>query len=152
MPYLEPERILEAFSRYAVGSVRPAIPDDEAFMQGQVGSMASTMRFLAAEVAGADEAVAAQRASLLSALDDAVGTVDDPAVRETLADARRRAAESAGRPRAVEQVLLSAADEALEAVDALEGPAAREARAPLYRFLDDRLDAQLGLLGRPTDG
>ena len=152
MPYLHPERILEEFSSYAVEAVRPAIPADEAFMRGQVGSMASTMRFLAAELAGVDDAVADQRASLLSALADAEGAVDDPAVRETLADARRRVAESAGRPREVERVLLSAADEALGAVDSLDEPAAREARAPLYRFLDDRLDAQLGLLGRPADG
>lgn len=152
MPYLEPERVLAEFARFAVEDVRPALRDDEAFVRGQVGSMASTLRFLATELAEADDAVAAQRASLLSALADAEAAVDDPTVRETLAEARRGVEEAAGRPREVERRLLSAADEALAAVDALDGPAARRARAPLYRFLVDRVDAQLGLLGRPTDG
>lgn len=152
MPYLEPERILGGFARYAIDEVRPALPDEEAFVRGQVGSMASTMRFLAAELEGQEEAVAAQRASLLAAIDDAAEAVDDPDVRRRLADARDRVAGCSGRPRAVEPVLLAAADDALAAVDALDDPAAREARAPLYRFLDDRLDAQLGLLGRPADG
>lgn len=152
MPYLDPERILEEFSRQALQSVRPAIPAEEAFVRGQVGSMASTMRFLAAEVAGADEAVADQRASLRSALAEAAAAVEDPAVRATLEEQRRRVEACEGRPRAVEGVLRSAADEALRAVDTLDAPAAREARAPLYRFLDDRVEAQLGLLGRPTDG
>lgn len=140
------------FARFAVDDVRPALPDDEAFMRGQVGSMASTLRFLATELAEVDDAVAAQRASLLSALADAEEAVDDPTVRETLVCARRRVSGGSGRPREVERLVLSAADEALEAVETLDEPAARRARAPLYRFLDDRVDAQLGLLGKPTDG
>lgn len=152
MPYLQPERVLEEFARFAVGEVRPALRDDEAFVRGQVGSMASTLRFLATELVGVDDAVATQRASLLAALADAEEAVDDPTVREALIEARRRVEESSGPPREVERLLLSAADEAFEAVETLDEPAARRARAPLYRFLDARIDAQLGLLGRPTDG
>lgn len=152
MPYLQPERVLEEFARFAVEDVRPALRDDETFVRGQVGSMASTMRFLATELVEVDDAVATQRASLLAALADAEEAVDDPTAREALVEVHRRVEESSGSPRAVERLLLSAADEAFEAVDALDEPTARSARAPLYRFLDARIDAQLGLLGRPTDG
>lgn len=151
MPYLEPEQVLREFSRYTLEEIRPAMKEDEEFMRGQVGSMASTLRFLAGELDGVDDAVAAQRASLLDALADARDAVDDPEAQETLADARGRVADAEGRPREVEQTLLAAADDALDAVDALSEERARAAREPLYGFLDDRLDAQLGLLGRPTD-
>jgi hypothetical protein len=151
MPYLKPKRVLREFSRYTLEEVRPALKEDEEFMRGQVGSMASTLRFLAGELEGVDDAVATQRSSLLDALADARDAVNDPEVEGTLTDARARVADADGTPREIEQTVLAAADDALAAVDALDGEGARAARAPLYEFLDDRLDAQLGLLGRPTD-
>jgi len=151
MPYLEPELVLREFSRYAIEEIRPAIAEDEEFMRGQVGSFASTLRFLAGELEGIDGAVAAQRASLLEALETAQDAVDDPEVSGTLADAHGRVNDADGQPREVEETLLAAADDALAAVDGLDDAAAREAREPLYGFLDDRLDAQLQLLGRSND-
>lgn len=152
MPYLEPECVLEEFAEFAIDDVRPALDEDEAFVHGQVGSMASTLRFLASELAGREDAVATQKSALEEALTEASQTVADPGVREVLADALDSVTQTSGRPSAVEPLLLEVADEAFEAVDTLEEPAAREARAPLYRFLDERLEAQFAVLGRSTDG
>jgi hypothetical protein len=153
MPYLEPEQVLREFSRYTIEEVRPALADDEEFMRGQVGSMASTLRFLAGELEGMDAAVDGQRESLLDALDRAESAVEDDAVLETLRDARSRVEAADDDARDAERVLLAAAEDALSAVDDLDEEAAREARRPLYDFLDTRLEAQLGLLGRrPDDG
>jgi hypothetical protein len=149
MPYLEPEHVLRELSSYAAREIRPAIAEDEAFMRGQVGSMASTLRFLAGELEGMDSAVAAQRASLLDALEEAAAVADDPAAGE-LADLRETVESADGDPRAVEATVLGAAEEALALVDDLDESVAREARDPLYAFLDDRLSAQLRLLGRPA--
>lgn len=151
MPYLEPEQVLREFSRYTLEEIRPAMKEDEEFMRGQAGSMASTLRFLAGELEGVDDAVAGQQASLLDALEAAQDAVDDPEVTGTLADAHGRVADADGRPREVERTVLAAAEDAFDAVDGLDDEQARAARAPLYEFLDDRLDAQLGMLGRPTD-
>lgn len=153
VPYLDPSRVLREFSRYATSEIRPAVADDEAFVRGQVGSMASTLRFLAGELDGMDAAVATQRESLLEALAAAQEPVEDPEVTETLVRATERVANADGSPRDVEAVLLEVADDALAAVDALDDETAREARSPLYEFLETRLDAQLRLLGRPpADG
>lgn len=149
MPYLEPALVLRAFSRYAIEEVRPALREEE-FVRAQVGSMASTLRFLAGELEGVDGAVATQRASLGEALAAAREAVDDPGVEAALADAHERVTDADGRPREIERTLLSAADDALAAVDTLD-EGAREARAPLYAFLDDRVEAQLRMLGRPAD-
>jgi hypothetical protein len=59
VPYLEPEHVLKRFSTFALSAVRPAIDDE--FLQGQVGSMASTLRFLSMEVAGWPEAIERQQ-------------------------------------------------------------------------------------------
>lgn len=150
MPYLEPAAILREFSGFAATEVRPALAEDEEFVRGQVGSMASTLRFLADELEGFEAGVATQRSSLLDALSDSRTAIDDPAVEATLRDVGCRVRDADGRPREVERTLLEAADDALAAVDDLEAP--REARAPLYDFLDARLEAQLQLLGRPADG
>lgn len=151
MPYLEPERVLREFSRYALSEVRPALADDEQFVRGQVGSMASTLRFLAGELEGVDDAVDAQRAALEAALAEAGAVVTDDDAEATIADARERVAAAEGGPRDVERTLLDAADDALAALAALSEADAREARASLYRFLDARLEAQHRLLGRPGD-
>lgn len=152
MPYLEPDQVLREFSRYALSEVRPALKEDEQFMQGQVGSMASTLRFLADELEAFDEALVAQRATLEAALADARAVVDDTDAGAALADAHERVETADGDPREVERTLLAAADDALDALDDLPEETAREAREPLYEFLDERVEAQLGLLGRPDDG
>ncbi len=152
MPYLDPAVILREFSSFAATEIRPALADGEEFMHGQVGSMASTLRFLADELEGFDAAVATQREALLDALETTRATIDDPAVAETVTAVESRVRAADGNARGVEQTVLEGADEALAAVDALDDAAAREARAPLYEFIDERLEAQLTLLGRPADG
>lgn len=151
MPYLEPAQILREFSSYAATEIRPAIADDEEFMRGQVGSLASTLRFVAGELEGMDQAVAAQRASLLEALAETIDVVEDPETVERLDSLRGDIEDATDDPREIEEIVLAAADEALALVDDLDEPIAREARNPLYEFLDDRLEAQLRLLGRPPD-
>lgn len=151
MPYLEPEDVLREFSRYALEDIRPALKEDEQFMRGQVGSMASTLRFLAGELEGMDDAVASQRQSLVDALAETETRVSDQQVREAVVDARERVEAAGSDPRETERVLLDAANDALAAVDDLDDEDARRARAPIYDFLDTRLEAQLQLLGRRAD-
>lgn len=151
MPYLEPEDVLREFSRYALEDVRPALREDEQFMRGQVGSMASTLRFLAGELEGMDDAVDRQREALASALAEAERRVDDRSVAAAVADARDRVENAGHDARETERVLLDAADDALAAIDDLEPDDARRARSPVYDFLDVRLETQLQLLGRRAD-
>lgn len=152
MPYLEPDEVIRRFSTYALEEIRPALREDEEYMRGQVGSMASTLRFLASELDGLDAAVEAQRATLADALATAREAVEDPEVAAELADAGDRVAAAEADPRAAERTLLSAAADALAAVDELPAAEARRARQPLYAFLDERVEAQLRLLGRSDDG
>lgn len=152
MPYLEPDEVLRRFSSYALEEIRPALREDEEFMRGQVGSMASTLRFLASELDGLDDAVAAQREALIDALAVARDAVEDPEVEAELAAAANRVAAADGDPRSVERTVLEAASDSLAAVDGLPPDAARQARRPLYEFLDERVRTQLGLLGRSEDG
>lgn len=151
MPYLEPENVLREFSRYSLEEIRPALKEDEQFMRGQVGSMASTLRFLAGELDGMDDAVAQQRQSLEAALAVAEDEIPDGTVAATVADARERVADTGSDARETERILIDAADDALAAIDELEEEAARHARVPIYEFLDTRLETQLRLLGRPAD-
>lgn len=148
MPYLEPAVVLREFSRYALSDVRPALADDEEFIRGQVGSMASTLRFLAAELDGFEEAVEGQRDALDAALSEAATRVSDEEVAAELVEARDQVASAGGNPTSIEATLLTAADEALAAVQMLPADEAQEARDPLYEFLDARLAAQHRLLGR----
>lgn len=153
MPYLRPEDLLRRFSRFTREEVRPAVREDERFVRAQVGSMASTLRFLSGELAGMEEAVDAQHAALADALETAGGRLDDvdggDAVEDAIAEARESLASPPDDVRDHEAALLSACNRALDAIDGdLDGRAARRVREPLYGFLDTRLDRQLGMLGR----
>lgn len=149
MPYLRPETVLEEFSGFTLSTVRPAIAEDEEFVRGQAGSMASTLRFLAGELEAREAMVDEQERALHEALDVvAERTADTPAaaaVEAAVADID----DAPGRVREREKVLLKAADDVLAAVDThLEGEAARRARRPVYDFLDTRTEGQLRMLGR----
>jgi hypothetical protein len=146
MHHLEPSHVLKEFSTFAITEIRPALPADEPFLHGQVGSMASTLRFLARELEGLEAAVADQRSSLIEALETAAARIDDEETTDGLHDLRHTVASADGPPRALEETLLKVADEALALVDGLGDPAAREARAPLYEFLDERVAIQLAVL------
>ena len=164
MPYLEPAAVLRRFSRFALEEIRPAIDGEERFVRGQVGSMASTLRFLAGELDASERAVTTQENALHEALDGVEHTLDDHdaaamAVREALADARDTLDgtddEAGSRIRGTrerETTLLEACDDVLARVEAnLDDETARAVRRPLYDFLDARLDAQLRTLGRRNE-
>lgn len=160
MPYLRPDEVLTRFAAFARRDVREALTDDEvSFMRGQVGSMASTLDFLAGELQGMNPALDRQEAALLDALDAVEstledGAVDDEAVLDAVAAARTQiadapVAETPATLRERETALLEACETVLDAVDDCDlDDDARSLRQPLYGFLDTRLDAQLRLLGR----
>lgn len=155
MPYLDPSTVLERFSRFAITEVRPVLPDDEEFVAGQVGSMASTLQFLSGELATNEAAVDRQKRALESAIDAVEAVFDDreltaPPLREALQDAAETV-ESDGDVRTREAAVLEATDAVLAAIEGeLTGEDARAARRPLYDVLDVRLDAQHAMLGRET--
>lgn len=151
MPYLEPEHVLERFSEFALDEIRPAIDDE--FLQGQVGSMASTLRFLSMELAGKADAIEQQHDALRTALDEVAATVDDEVVVSTVEAASDQITEvSNDRPDELEAKLLAAGNDVLAAIDEeLTGDAARTARRPLYGFLDTRVQTQLEMMGRQSE-
>jgi hypothetical protein len=149
MPYLRPETVLEEFSGFTLSTVRPAIREDEEFVRGQTGSMASTLRFLAGELEARAAMVDEQERALREALDAVADTTADAAVAEAVDAAVADLDDAPGRVREREGAVLEAADDVLAAVDThLEGKAAREARRPVYGFLDARTAGQLRMLGR----
>jgi len=161
MPYLRPDEVLSRFATFARRDVRDSLDDEEvAFMRGQVGSMASTLDFLAGELRGMKPALDRQETVLLDALDGVEstlvdGAINDEAVLDAVATARSRitdapAAETPETLRARETALLDACETVLCAIDDedLDEADIRSLRRPLYGFLDTRLDAQLHLLGR----
>jgi len=155
MPYLEPEHVTREFSRFAIEEIRPAIDDDEQFVEAQVGSMASTMRFLSGELQGMPEAVDAQHDAAreaLAAAEEVLAEHEATAAEEAVTEARERVAAAEGRSREVESTLVEAVRDALEAVDDCDDEVARAARDPLYGFLDTRVESQLRLLGRRSEG
>lgn len=92
MPYLRPDDVLSRFADFARDDVREALPAEEAFVRAQVGSAASTLEFVAGELAGASPALDDQEAEFLGVLDDVEAELD---VDTT---ARRPEDAPAGRP------------------------------------------------------
>ena len=153
MPYLRPGTVLKGFSGFTLSTIRPAVPEEEAFVRGQTGSMASTLRFLASELEAREAMVDDQEAALREALDAVRKLTDDEAVVEAIEAARSDLDPSPDRVHEREDAILQAADDALAAVDRhLGGERARAARRPLYEFLDARNEGQLRMLGRDYDG
>jgi hypothetical protein len=147
MPYLEPETVVKRFSSYLHHDVRDAIDEDHQFVKAQVGSMSSSMNFLARELGGARVAVNTQRRRLRDALDGVAEATEADEVLAAVATARDRVDEAEGDPRDVEVELTAAATAVFEAIDeSLDGEAARAARRPLYEFLETRVETQLDLL------
>ena len=151
MPHLRPARVLEEFSSYLQSEVRPAIDDE--FVSGQVGSMSSTLSYLARELAGKGEVTERQRATLEAGLREVAEECDDEAVRERATAARERVTEAAeDDPNELEATLVEVANDVLDAINAeLDGAAARAAREPLYEFLRVRVEGQLEMLGRDAE-
>jgi len=149
MPYLRPETVLEEFSGFTLSTVRPALGEDEEFVRGQTGSMASTLRFLADELEAREAMVEEQERALREALDAVEEAAADTPAAEAVDAALADLDDAPGRVREREGALLAAADDVLAAIDThLEGETARRARQPMYGFLDTRTGGQLRMLGR----
>ncbi|UHQ95212.1 hypothetical protein [Haloterrigena alkaliphila] len=155
MPYLDPELILDRFATFTREEIRPAVDDGvDEFVHAQVGSMASTLQFLAGEIDGRETAVRDQRRALDECLDELEAVlerneIDSTAVRTAVDGARDDVAGADEPTRTLEETLLPAADDVLTAIDReLDGERAALARRPMYDFLRTRVDRQLHLLGR----
>ncbi|THE64034.1 hypothetical protein D8Y22_15020 [Salinadaptatus halalkaliphilus] len=150
MPHLEPAQVIEQFASFLQDDVRAEIDDE--FVEGQVGSMSSTMRYLATQLRQQRAVTRRQRAALLEALEAVERDCEESAVTDAAADARERiehASEADGDD--LEPVLVSTCNDVLDTINAeLEGDAANEARKPLYDFLRVRVEGQLEMLGRDT--
>lgn len=150
MPYLEPEKTTRRFSKFVLEEVRPRVEDE--FVRAQLGSMASTLRFMSGEIQGMDEAVEAQKQTLVVALDGVEAAVDESEeeVLGSVEEARGRIDDAADAgTRELEEALLAACEDVLQTIDdELDGEAARRARSPLYDFLDVRVESQLRMCGR----
>ena len=152
MPYLRPETVLEEFSGFTLSTVRPAIHEDEEFVRGQTGSMASTLRFLASELEAREAMVDEQERTLREALDAVTERTADTPAAEAVEAVVADIDDAPDGVREREEALLEAADDVLAAVDVhLEGDAARRARRPVYDFLDTRTEGQLRMLGREPE-
>jgi hypothetical protein len=154
MPYLEPEHVLQQFAGYLSDDVRSAIKDDEKYVQAQVGSMSSSLNFLARELGGMHVAINTQRRRLNEALDNIQAELGDDesgaAVADAIASARTELKQADGTDaRSLEQDLTAAATSVFQAInEELDGEAANQARRPLYDFLETRVQTQLDVLGR----
>ncbi|SEH17244.1 hypothetical protein SAMN04487967_3081 [Natronorubrum sediminis] len=148
MPHLQPAHVLEEFASFLQNDVRAEIDDE--FVDGQVGSMSSTMRYLSRQLRQKHEITVRQRDSLLEGLAAIEQDCDDPAVVESVAAAQERIERTpAEESTELETVLVSTCNDVLETIDAeLEGDDAGSAREPLYDFLRVRVEGQLEMLGR----
>lgn len=148
MPHLNPERVLDRFSTFLQEDVRAEIDDE--FVDGQVGSMSSTLSHLARELRLKREVTMEQRRVLLDGLESVERNCVDTTVTEAAERARERVGyASAGDVDELESVLVDACNDVLDAINTeLDGSDARDARKPLYEFLRVRVDGQLELLGR----
>lgn len=153
MPYLKPEETMRQFSKFVLDEVRPCVEDE--FVRAQLGSMASTLRFVSGEMQGMDDAVEAQHRTLVASLDSVEDALDGieggtDEVLEAVEDARERVDSNADAgTRKTEMALLEACEDVLATIDEeLEGEDGRRARRPLYDFLDIRVESQLRMCGR----
>lgn len=148
MPHLQPAQVIEQFASFLQDDVRAEIDDE--FVDGQVGSMSSTMRYLADQLRQQREVTRRQRDSLLEALEAVERDCESTAVTGAAADARERIENASGADGdELEFALVSACNDVLDEINAeLEGDAARAAREPLYDFLRVRVEGQLEMLGR----
>jgi hypothetical protein len=148
VPYLNPEDTLERFSEFALDEIRPAIDDD--FLQGQVGSMGSTLRFLSMEIAGKRGAVERQQKKLGESLDNVLEETDNEEISAVVEDGKEKLNDISGQDtHKTEELLLDISNNVLTAIEEeLTEESAQTARRPMYEFMDARVEAQLEMLGR----
>lgn len=170
MPYLRPDHVLSRFSRFVRDDVREALPAEEQFLQGQVGSMASTMDFLAGELTGKAHTLGEQEAILetaMEAVNEELGAIardnesdldsdvngDIESIEEALSTARDRISnapvpDAPETTTAREAAITNACEDVLASIEKLPDEHARTLREPVYEFLETRVQGQLRLLGR----
>lgn len=159
MTYVSPSVVLERLSEFSSGTIVEAIgeestTEESTFVRAQVGSMSSTLGFLAREVEHRDESVRRQRRALLDALDDLEEFADDGA--GTFVADRRDAVEAVeptlGNLEDVRAVLRETLGELQHAVDdGTFGEDTPAARTVLYDLFETRVESQLRVLGRESD-
>lgn len=151
----KPSVVLERFARFVSDEVQPTISDDQILHQ-QVGSMANSLHFLAAEIRDKPGRIDHQRQRLLATLEEVAVAVEAsgttaPSFGETVTQVRNRLEELEPGldPYEQERALLAATDEVLEAAgQRLDGDAARAARGPLHEYLRQWTQMRLSALGR----
>jgi hypothetical protein len=153
MTYVPPSVVLERLSEFTAETVVDAIGQESAFVRAQVGSMSSTLGFLAREVERRDEAVLEQRRATLEALRTLEG-LDADAVEAFVAD-QRETIESTDPALGNTEPVRRSLREVLEAIraaveDGRFGDDTPEARAVLYDLFETRVDSQLRVLGRES--
>lgn len=152
MPFADHATLIDELAAFLKEDVRAAIPEDEAFVRAQIGSAASTMRFLSKELAELGIAIETQEAAFEDALASLESsTQDDTEFGAQVATARAEfeSLPTATGPRALrerEQQFLAVVEALLEAAEDLPPERARDVRQPLYDVLDTRVDAQLAML------
>jgi len=150
MPYVPPSVVLRRLSEFTADTVVGAIGEESTFVRAQVGSMSSTLGFLAHEVERRDEAVLEQRRATLEAL-KTLESLEGDAVEAFVVD-QRKAIESTDPALGNTEAVRSSLREVLEAIraavedDRFDDTAA--ARAVLYDLFETRVDSQLRMLGR----
>lgn len=155
MMQANPSVVLERFARFVSDEVQPTVRDDQILYQ-QVGSMANSLHFLAAEIRDKPGRINEQRRRLLATLEEVTAAVETsgtpaPLFEETVTQVRNRLEEleSDLDPYEQERVLLAAADEVLEAAhERLDDDAAHAARRPLHEYLRQWTRMRLSALGR----
>ncbi len=151
MPYVPPSTVLGRLSEFTADTVVDAIGEESTFVRAQVGSMSSTLGFLAREVEHRDESILERRRALLDALDELEG-VGGAAADAFVADQRERveAVEPViGNADDVETAVRETLGELQRAVDdGTFGAETPEARARLYELFEHRVESQLHVLGR----
>lgn len=155
MMQANPPVVLERFARFVSDEVQPTVRDDQILYQ-QVGSLANSLHFLAAEIRDKSGRINEQRRRLLAALEEVTAAVEAsgttaPLFEETVTQVRNRVEELEPDmdPYEQERALLAATDEVLEAAyQRLDGEAVHAARRPMHEYLRQWTQMRLSALGR----
>lgn len=151
MPYLPPSVVLGRVSEFTADTLVESVGQESEFMRAQVGSMSSTLGFLARETAHRDEAILERRTALLDALDELESLGRGPA--DSFVTAQREAIEAVeptmGNTDEVESTVRESLGALQRAVtDGTFDPDTPTARGILYDLFETRVESQLRVLGR----
>lgn len=151
----DPSVVLERFSRFVSKEVQPAVSDDQILYE-QVGAMANSIHFLAAELQGRSPRITEQRRRLSTTLEEVERAVrasgsDGRSFLDAVENARERIGELGPDDDLYDQkrAMLEVVDDVLASADeTLDGDALDAARGPLHEYLEQWTEAQLSALGQ----